>query len=305
MKHMADSFQAYAVVMMIFNLLSVLLTIISTLPHLRVDRFKEEKGEGSGLRGLPSANKRPENLTSSYSQVMILMFNTRFHPFLEVVEVAIVAVISLDLVVRFGICPHKRRFFISVMNTIALIGLVPVWLATTMYIPLTILPETAFTWEYIHAFHTVWWLRSLRVFYLFHIVTYYRPFKVMVLALRHSYKELLLLAVLLTIGATLFGSIVFLADIQEDTFWTVPDGIWWAFITMTTVGYGDKVPVSVYGKVVGIFCAMTGLIVVAMPVPIIANNFGKFYDLANLQQIQGRKEGDGEPVDVKNTSCDE
>ncbi len=71
---------------------------------------------------------------------------------------------------------------------------------------------------------------------------------------------------------------------------------------MTTVGYGDKVPVSVSGKVVGIFCAMTGLIVIAMPVPIIANNFGKFYDLANLQKILGQKEGDRESVDVKNTS---
>ncbi len=294
--------QVYAVVMLILNLLSVLLTVISTLPHLRIDRFEKEAGDVDGSTALSSEKKHRENLTSSYSQVMILMFNTRFHPFFGVLEMVIVALISVDLVVRFAICPHRRRFFISVMNAIALIGLLPVWLGVTMYIPRMVLPETAFTWEYIHAFHMVWWLTSLRVFYLFHVVTYYRPFKVMVLALRQSYKELLFLVVLLAIGATLFGSIVFLADIQEDTFWTVPDGIWWAFITMTTVGYGDKVPASVYGRVVGIFCAMAGLIVIAMPVPIIANNFGKFCDLANLQKIQSDNEGDRQS-DIKKASA--
>ena len=297
-----DSFQVYAVVMLTFNLISVLLTTMSTLHHFRVERVEEgQTSEADVVSAVPSENERLRNLTSSYSQVMILMFNTRFHPVLEILEVIIVAVISLDLLVRFAICPNKRRFFLSVMNAIALIGLIPVWLAVAMYIPILALPDSAFTWEYTYTFHIVWLLRSLRVFYLFHIVTYYRSFKVMILALRESYKELLLLVVLLAIGATLFGSIVFLADIQEDIFWTVPDGIWWAFITMTTVGYGDKAPVSVYGRVVGIFCAMTGLIVIAMPVPIIANNFGKFYDLASLQKIQGRKEEDREDTESVNS----
>ncbi len=199
--------------MLTVNLLSVLMTILSTLPDLRVDVVDLETSGVDGVR-----NERRQNLTSSYSQVMNLMFNTRFLPVLERLEITIVVVITLDLVVRFAICPHKRRFFISVMNAIALIGLLPVWVGLAMLVPLVTLQDRAFAWDYTMGFHMVWMLRSLRVFYLFHIVTYYRSFKVMLLALQESYKELLLLIVLLVIGATLFWSIVFLADIQEDTF---------------------------------------------------------------------------------------
>lgn len=46
---------------------------------------------------------------------------------------------------------------------------------------------------------------------------------------------------------------------------------------MTTVGYGDKVPVGTLGKVLGSLCALTGVLTLAIPVPIITGNFNRFY----------------------------
>ena len=60
---------------------------------------------------------------------------------------------------------------------------------------------------------------------------------------------------------------------QPDKFGTIPDAMWWAMITLTTVGYGDVVPITPLGKIVASMTAVTGLVMLALPVGIIATAF--------------------------------
>ena len=55
------------------------------------------------------------------------------------------------------------------------------------------------------------------------------------------------------------------------------DSYWWSFITMTTVGYGDVIPHTHQGRVIGICCAVFGVIIIGLPIPIITKSFNKFY----------------------------
>ncbi len=64
-------------------------------------------------------------------------------------------------------------------------------------------------------------------------------------------------------------------EAQPDKFGTIPDAMWWAIITLTTVGYGDVFPITAPGKVVAAVTAVLGLVMLALPVGIVATAFAQ------------------------------
>jgi len=94
-----------------------------------------------------------------------------------------------------------------------------------------------------------------------------------------SVEGLGLFLVALFVSLLVFSSAIYYSELgnPNSQMESIPDAFWWAIITMTTVGYGDKVPVGTIGKLIGAACAITGVLTLAIPVPIITGHFNRFY----------------------------
>jgi potassium voltage-gated channel Shaw-related subfamily C protein len=116
---------------------------------------------------------------------------------------------------------------------------------------------------------------------LFKLTRHSSGLKILVQTFRASAKELTLLVFFLVLGIVIFASLVYYAErIQtnpDNDFNSIPLGLWWALVTMTTVGYGDMAPKTYIGMFVGALCALAGVLTIALPVPVIVSNFAMYY----------------------------
>merc|ERR550519_2124890 len=107
--------------------------------------------------------------------------------------------------------------------------------------------------------------------------------------LKNSYKELLLLIFLMCITGLIFSALCYFIEKDEESGFTdILTGFYWVVVTMTTVGYGDIYPQTGLGKFVGTMCAVAGVLVLSLPIPIIAANFEAFHK-ANQAGIKAKK----------------
>ena len=127
----------------------------------------------------------------------------------------------------------------------------------------------------------------MRIVRIFKISRYFEGLFALGRALSASAGELLLLALMLATFVVLFSSLIYFTDNCDadragqceegpNQFDSVVAGFWWSLITMSTVGYGDYTPKTPLGKVVGGICALTGILVISLPFPLIITNFNKF-----------------------------
>ena len=86
-----------------------------------------------------------------------------------------------------------------------------------------------------------------------------------------------------------YGSLeYFIENGEEDTgFYSIPQGMWWAVQTLTSLGYGDFSPTTFLGKIIGSACAVSGVLVMALPIPIVVDNFGNYY--AEQKKLEARE----------------
>lgn len=94
-----------------------------------------------------------------------------------------------------------------------------------------------------------------------------------------SLEGLGMFLIALLVSLLVFSSAIYYSELDYpgSQMTSIPDAFWWAIITMTTVGYGDKVPVGPLGRLIGAACAITGVLTLAIPVPIITGHFNRFY----------------------------
>ncbi|MFA6714831.1 MAG: ion transporter [Victivallaceae bacterium] len=117
--------------------------------------------------------------------------------------------------------------------------------------------------------------RIFRVFRIFKIGRYYSSLQMIRNVFSRKKEELVMTSIIMLVMLLLSATFLYYAerDIQPDKFSSIPEAMWWAVITLTTVGYGDVVPITVWGKTCCAVIAILGVGFFALPISIVGSGF--------------------------------
>ena len=118
-------------------------------------------------------------------------------------------------------------------------------------------------------------LRLLRILRVAKIGRYYSSLQLIRNAIRSKMEELILTTVVLCLVLVMASSVMYYCEhgAQPEAFPNIPATMWWAVVTLTTVGYGDVFPVTVLGKIFASVIAISGIGMFALPTGIIGAGF--------------------------------
>ncbi|KAL4225592.1 Potassium voltage-gated channel subfamily C member 1 [Mactra antiquata] len=184
---------------------------------------------------------------------------------------------TIESILNFYVCPYKKKYLFDVYNATKVV------LCITMVIT-ALFESKAFRdsdedekKRLDKVYFACRSLNVLRLILLFKLRKVYNGLHILLLTMERCMRQLLLLVFSFGIAVIMFGCLIFSAEIESDMFPSTQISMWWALITMTTIGYGDYFPTTTYGYIIGSLCAISGVIVIALPVASIAGTFDELY----------------------------
>ena len=181
---------------------------------------------------------------------------------LQNIEIFSVVVFTIEYLLRIYVADSKPRFVFSFFGIIDLLAILPFYLSFGVDL------------------RSLRALRFLRLFRVLKLVRYNRAINHFTRAISTAKEEIFLFifVTLILIYFSAIGIYYFENQAQPDHFSSIFDSLWWAIITLTTVGYGDVYPITVGGKIFTFFILMIGLGIVAIPTGIISSALTKSID---------------------------
>ncbi|XP_066911656.1 voltage-gated potassium channel KCNC1-like [Clytia hemisphaerica] len=218
-------------------------------------------------------NQLANNLTSSNTSVTSCTSRTQGANILHGFEILFALWFTLEIVLRLTFCPDKLDYLKTLSNWVDLFAVIPVYL-------LLLWTDQSQVLMMLNM------IRYLRIFRLFKLLY---DLHILGKTLQASINQLLILLIILTVPTIMFSSFVYYSELfggsekSKQDFSEIQKGMWWSVITSTTVGYGDIVPESIIGKLVGAAASVIGIIIVSITASVIGCNFEQYYSVAITQ----------------------
>ncbi len=174
---------------------------------------------------------------------------------LKISEWAITIIFTLEYILRIVIIKKPFRYIFSFYGIIDFLSVIPT------YLGLLIVGS--------HSLVVIRILRLLRVFRILKLTRYTQAGKTLARAMWNSRAKISVFVFFVLIIVTIFGTIMYLVEGEESGFTSIPRSIYWAIVTLTTVGYGDISPATPLGQFLSSVVMIMGYAIIAVPTGIV------------------------------------
>jgi voltage-gated potassium channel len=185
----------------------------------------------------------------------------KYGPFLYLCEWFFTLLFSIEYILMLLSVRKPWRYAVSFFGIVDLMAIIPTYLGV-------ILPGT-------HYLLVIRVLRLLRVFRIFKLTGYLGEAYVIINALKASQKKISVFLLAVAALVVVIGSIMYVIEGEKNGFTNIPVSIYWAIVTLTTVGYGDLSPQTPLGKILAGIVMIAGYGIIAVPTGIVTVEFSQ------------------------------
>ncbi|TDH21475.1 ion transporter [Segetibacter sp. 3557_3] len=162
---------------------------------------------------------------------------------------------TIEYVLRLVSIARPSKYVVSFLGVIDLLAIIPSYLSILFVGAQSLLVLRA--------------LRLLRIFRIFKLNHYLTEMQFLGHAVRGSARKISIFMLIVLALVIILGSVMYLVEKGENGFTSIPDSIYWAIVTITTVGYGDISPTTPFGKFVASIIMLMGYGIIAVPTGIL------------------------------------
>ena len=199
----------------------------------------------------------------SASVILVILDTTalgkKYQDFFYITEWIFTILFTIEYALRIYSASNRKKYIFSFMGIIDLLSIIPTYLI--------------FLYSPIHVLVDIRIIRLIRIFRILKLSPYLRGSHTMQIALRSSRPKIIVFLLSIMIIVTVLGSFMYVIEGQGNGFENIPKSIYWAIVTLTTVGYGNVIPATALGQFISAFIMILGYAIIAVPTGIVSAEF--------------------------------